>query len=152
MGGYWRGAQVKRNMVMVSQISGKCQNIQNPHVVWIPLTFLMFLYISTAIQDPKRNVILNEASDDMDSDDLSQDVSGKVTMIIFPTTPGIKCSICYWYYPLGGHSHTWRWYGTSTGLTPFFDILWSHWVPFYAQLDHINLFFLLKKLLGLYYI
>ncbi len=29
-----------------------------------------------------------------------------------------------------GHSHTWRWRGTSALLTLIFDIFRSHWVPF----------------------
>ncbi len=29
-----------------------------------------------------------------------------------------------------GHCHTWKWLGTSTLLTPIFDIFLSHWVPF----------------------
>ncbi len=33
-------------------------------------------------------------------------------------------------FPPGGHSNTWRWWGTSVLLTPVFDIFRSHWVPF----------------------
>ncbi len=46
----------------------------------------------------------------------------------------------------GEHSHTWRWWGTYTLLTPFFDIFRSHLVPCYAQLDLIDPLFPQKKI------
>ncbi len=63
-------------------------------------------------------------------------------------------SMCLWTLPLplGGHSHTWRWWGTFALLTPIFDIFRFHWVPFYAQLDLIGPLFRQKKSVCLHHI